>query len=140
MIIPSSPHRDDPPAGDAVPSAETSAHAHGGSPRPTVGDEALARAAGIFRAAGDVARLRLLELLSHGELCVSDIAERTRDELSTISQRLRVLRAEGLVSRRRDGKHIYYSLADAHVADLLGAVLAHACEAHPHHADEQELR
>jgi DNA-binding transcriptional ArsR family regulator len=128
------------PPSEGRPTVDRTAHIHGGPPRPTVGEEALSRAAGIFRAAGDASRLKLLELLSHGELCVSDVAERTGDELSTISQRLRVLRAEGLVARRRDGKHIYYSLADTHVADLLQAVLAHACEAQPQHAHPQESR
>jgi ArsR family transcriptional regulator len=114
-------------------------HSHDApAPRTTAGETALARAAGIFRAAGEPARLRLLELLSQGELCVTEVAALTGEELSTISQRLRVLRAEHLVSRRRDGKHIFYALADEHVADLIRAVLAHASEdgahkAHNHH-------
>lgn len=108
--------------------------------RSTVGEAALERAAGLFRAAGEPSRLRLLELLAQGELCVSEVASITGEELSTISQRLRVLRAEHLVSRRRDGKHIYYALADEHVAALLSAVLAHASEpasTHPAAHDER---
>jgi ArsR family transcriptional regulator len=80
----------------------------------------------------------MVALLAQGELCVSDVAELTGEELSTVSQRLRVLRAEHLVARRRDGKHIFYALADEHVADLLRAVLAHASEHSHHHSIDQE--
>ena len=86
------------------------------------------RAAGIFRAMGDTARLRLLERLAHGEYCVTELAEFSGEGLSTISQRLRTLRSEGLVSRRRSGKHIYYGLADSHIADLISNALEHAGE------------
>lgn len=89
------------------------------------------RAASILRAMGDHARLRLLERLSSQEMCVSELASASDDGMSTISQRLKALRAEGLVSRRRQGKHIYYQLADDHVAELLQAVLAHAAEESP---------
>ncbi len=93
-------------------------------------ERTLARAAGFFRAAGEVERLRLLGHLQAGERCVSELAETLGEGMSTISQRLRVLRAEGLVERRRDGKHVYYSLADQHVASLLESALAHAAEEH----------
>jgi len=89
---------------------------------------AIERAAGIFRAMGDGPRLRLLTLLGQGEACVTEIATAEGEDLSTISQRLRVLRNEGLVSRRRNGKHILYGLADQHVADLVFNALAHASE------------
>jgi ArsR family transcriptional regulator, lead/cadmium/zinc/bismuth-responsive transcriptional repressor len=91
-------------------------------------ESAVARAAGMLRAAGDPERLRLLELLTGGELCVSEIAQVTAGQLATVSQRLKVLRQEGLVSSRREGKHILYALADQHVIDLIFAVLAHAQE------------
>jgi DNA-binding transcriptional ArsR family regulator len=58
-----------------------------------------------------------------------ELAEATGEGLSTVSQRLKVLRSEGLIARRRDGKHILYSLADAHVAGLLAFALEHAQEA-----------
>lgn len=86
------------------------------------------RAAGMLSAAGDPARLGLLERLAGGELCVTEIAERTGDAMPTVSQRLRLLRREGLVAARRDGKHVFYSLADGHVRDLLANVLRHAAE------------
>jgi ArsR family transcriptional regulator len=92
-------------------------------------DEAVVeRAAEIFRALGDKERLRILERLRAGEACVSEIAADSRAGLSTVSQRLRQLRSERLVVRRREGKHIYYALADAHVADLVENGLAHAAE------------
>lgn len=122
--------------------AQPDAHEHGAPPaRSSIGTAALERAAGLFRAAGEPSRLRLLELLSQGELCVTEVAAITHEELSTISQRLRVLRSERLVTRRRDGKHIFYALADEHVAALLSAVLAHASESHAPtaaHADERD--
>ena len=85
----------------------------------------LDRAASLFRALGDSERLRLLEMLAHGERCVTEMAGAVDAGLSTVSQRLKVLRAEQLVSRRRQGKHIYYSLADEHIAGLVRNALEH---------------
>lgn len=82
----------------------------------------------MLRALGDEPRLRLLELLSQGESCVTEIAAQSGEGMSTISQRLRLLRGEGLVVGRREGKHVYYSLADGHVGDLIQSVLSHAEE------------
>jgi DNA-binding transcriptional ArsR family regulator len=102
--------------------------------------EAIERASGIFRALGEVSRLRLLAILGQGEACVSELAAVEREDLSTISQRLRVLRTEGLVKRRRSGKHINYSLKDQHIVDLLFNALAHASEtpASPLAQDKEE--
>jgi DNA-binding transcriptional ArsR family regulator len=80
----------------------------------------------MFRALGDPARLLLMECLMGGERCVGDLADYFGQEVSTISQRLKVLRNEGLIQRRREGKHIFYSLADAHVTDLIRSALEHA--------------
>ena len=76
-----------------------------------------------------VAAVELAELaLEHRELCVTDLAALTGEGMSTISQRLRVLRSAGLVSRRRDHKHVLYSLADDHIAQLIRSALDHAGE------------
>src|SRR5919201_13924 len=83
------------------------------------GAAAAERAARLFRALGDVPRLRLLCLLTEGEWCVTEIVAAVQEKFSTVSQRLRVLRTEGLVTRRRQGSHIFYALADRHVADLI---------------------
>lgn len=104
-------------------------HGHAAPEEPAVAAGAYEQAAGIFRAVGDVERLRLLARLAAGERCVTELADAAGAGLSTVSQRLRVLRAEGLVARRRDGKHVYYSLADGHVAELVHNALAHAGEA-----------
>jgi DNA-binding transcriptional ArsR family regulator len=105
------------------------AEEHSAAPRKIpVRAEAIERASGIFRALGEVSRLRLLAILGQGEACVSELAALEQEDLSTISQRLRVLRAEGLVKRRRSGKHINYSLKDQHIVDLLFNALAHASE------------
>jgi DNA-binding transcriptional ArsR family regulator len=83
---------------------------------------------------GDGPRLRILLLLSEGEWCVGEIVETVKEHFSTVSQRLRVLRSEGLVVRRREGTHWYYSLANRHVADLIHNALAHADELKPRSA------
>jgi ArsR family transcriptional regulator len=72
--------------------------------------------------------LRILEMLAQRELCVTEIVATLGEKFSTVSQRLRLLRTEGLVLRRRNGTHIFYGLADRHVADLLQTALAHAAE------------
>lgn len=102
---------------------------HHDSPAPPVSPEdVLVRAAAILRAAGDPGRLGLLELLAAGERCVTELAEFSGTSLPSVSARLRVLRAERLVTRRREGKHQFYSLADDHVAELVQGVIEHAQE------------
>jgi DNA-binding transcriptional ArsR family regulator len=88
----------------------------------------LERAAGLFRALGDEARLRLLSYISLQEACVTEIAREANEGVSTISQRLKLLRMEGLVKRRREGKHLYYSLADNHILILIQNALEHVKE------------
>jgi len=85
-------------------------HEHQLLPRPS-----LERAARIGAALGDPERLHLLELLTQGRHCVSELAEETGAALPTVSQRLRVLSQAHLVGRRREGRHVYYDLADDHV-------------------------
>jgi ArsR family transcriptional regulator, lead/cadmium/zinc/bismuth-responsive transcriptional repressor len=89
---------------------------------------ALERAAQLFRAMGDAPRLRILDVLKNGEMCVTEIVSAVHEKFSTVSQRLRILRGEGLIVRRREGNHIYYGLADRHVVDLIVNALAHANE------------
>ena len=93
---------------------------------------ALDRAARLLRALGDPERLSLLFRLSEDAACVTALAEAEGETLATISQRLRVLRSEDLVTRHRQGKHIRYALADDRVRDLIVAVFAHARETKHH--------
>jgi ArsR family transcriptional regulator len=116
--------------GDSIPACRDADHQSAQRFLP-VRREAFERAAGIFRALGDVPRLRLLALLGQGEACVSELASAEKEDLSTISQRLRVLRNEDLVVRRRRGKHINYSLKDQHIVEMLFNALAHASEQPP---------
>lgn len=95
---------------------------------PALSEHALDRAARLFRALGDSARLKTLALLGEGPACVSELAAHEQEKVSTVSQRLKVLRLENLVSRTRQGKHIQYALADQHVAELVLNALAHANE------------
>jgi ArsR family transcriptional regulator len=118
------PGKPDSLDGDCAPEP----HAHRTARAAAVSDEAFERAAGLFRAAGDVSRLKLLERLSDGEWCVTELAEAAGTGLSTVSQQLRLLRAERIVRRRREGKHIYYSLSDRHMSELVRSALEHATE------------
>ena len=109
-----------------MPDCDASDHA--ARPHRPTNPESLERASRLFRALGDAPRLRLLELLASGESCVTEIVQAMNEKFSTVSQRLRLLRSEGLVRRRRSGTHLYYALADQHVMDLIHNALAHAAE------------
>jgi DNA-binding transcriptional ArsR family regulator len=88
-------------------------------------DEA-ARLADVFKLLGDVTRTRLLSaLLEAGELCVCDLAEVVGVPETSVSHALRLLRTAGIVRNRRDGRMVYYSLADAHVRMLLDLSIEH---------------
>jgi ArsR family transcriptional regulator, lead/cadmium/zinc/bismuth-responsive transcriptional repressor len=74
----------------------------------------------LFRLLGDPQRTRILYvLLEVGEMCVCDLAASVDAAQPAVSQALRLLRAAGVVSARRDGRNMYYRLADAHVRMLL---------------------
>jgi DNA-binding transcriptional ArsR family regulator len=103
-------------------------HAHRVLRKPPVDEESLERAARLFRAVGDVPRLQLMALLSQGEACVTELAAAENEGMSTVSQRLRILRSEGLIVRRRKGKHINYALSDQHIVEIIFNALAHAGE------------
>lgn len=98
-------------------------HAH--TPRS---DAVIERAAVLGAALGDPSRLRLLELLLDGPHCVSELAAESGGSLSAVSQRLKILTHARLVARTREGRHIYYALADDHVHHLLAELFDHASE------------
>jgi len=89
-------------------------------------------AATLFRALADPGRLETLLLLRQREVCVGDLAVALDEKVSTVSQRLRWLRSEGLVDRQRRGKHVYYRFADAHVESLMEIALEHVSEERGH--------
>lgn len=88
----------------------------------------LAELEGLFKVFSDATRLRILGALATGELCVCDVSAVLGMSQSAVSHQLAVLRAARLVSYRREGKTVYYSLADDHVARLLEIGLGHASE------------
>lgn len=103
-------------------------HEHPSLPRPAAEPATLRAAAAYFRAMGEPGRLSVLHALRVGEACVSELAQVLDVELPALSQRLRVLRQAGLVRSRREGRHVYYTLHDDHVVQLLDNALAHASE------------
>lgn len=88
-------------------------------------EETLYRLANLFKVFGDPTRIRILNTLIQGELCVQDIADELSMTQSAISHQLRLLKQSALVKFRRDGKTIYYSLADDHVATIMNQGLEH---------------
>lgn len=85
----------------------------------------IQEAAALFRCLGDPTRLLLLTALARGERCVCDLASSSGASPSAVSHQLRLLRAARLVRARKQGKHVFYRLDDAHVQDLLRQALAH---------------
>jgi ArsR family transcriptional regulator, lead/cadmium/zinc/bismuth-responsive transcriptional repressor len=113
-------------------------HAKSGPAQPVPAAGCVERAANLFRALGEPSRLRLLSRLLEQRYCVGDLAEAEGEAMSTISQRLRVLRAENIVVRRRQGKHVLYLLVDSHVKDLIMNALAHAEETPELEPDQEQ--
>jgi DNA-binding transcriptional ArsR family regulator len=81
-----------------------------------------------FRLLGDPTRVRLLDALSTGEMCVCDLATLLGHTVSAVSHQLRLLRGVRLVRARRAGRMIFYSLDDHHIISLLSQARRHAEE------------
>ena len=86
----------------------------------------LTRLSDIFKTMGDPTRLKIINALSTGEMCVCDIASVLNMEHSAISHQLRILRAMKVVKFRKEGKSAFYSLDDEHVMILYTEGLKHA--------------
>lgn len=100
---------------------EAVARAQAAQPAP----DTLERMAALLKAVSDPTRLRLLLGLGTGELCVCDLAVIAGTSESAVSHQLRLLRGQNLVAPRKEGRVVYYRLADAHVTALLRNVLDH---------------
>ena len=82
----------------------------------------------FFKTLGDATRLKIVHALQAGELCVCDLAEALGMSVSAVSHQLSILRGARLVSHRRDGKVVYYSLSDGHLRDVLRSIRTHLAE------------
>src|SRR5918995_2477326 len=81
-----------------------------------------------FSALGDPTRVRILDALSHGELCVCDLAAVVRMSESAVSHQLRLLRSLRLLPPRREGRMVFYALDDKHIITLFRMGLRHVQE------------
>jgi DNA-binding transcriptional ArsR family regulator len=86
------------------------------------------RMAELFGVLADPNRLRLLSAIARQELCVCDLAAVAKMSESAVSHQLRILRAMRLVSYRREGRNVYYGLADSHIVNLYRIVAEHLDE------------
>lgn len=91
-------------------------------------DEIMDKMESLLNIAADSTRLKILFSLTEGEKNVSQIVEEVGASQSLISHQLKLLRQNDLVSTRKDGVKVYYSLDDEHVNKLLAIVLEHAEE------------
>lgn len=91
-------------------------------------DEDACGLADFFKVFGDGSRLKVLWALRRGEMCGYHLAELLGMTAPAVSHQLKILRQSHLVRTRRDGKNIYYSLADDHVQSILALGLEHMGE------------
>ena len=91
-------------------------------------DDRLIDLAELFKVFGDSTRIKILSALSGGELCVCDISTLVGMTSSAVSHQLKILKNAELVRFRRDGKTVFYSLADGHVNSILKQGLEHINE------------
>ena len=91
-------------------------------------EEELYDLAELFKIFGDSTRIRILFVLFEAEVCVCDLASALNMTQSAISHQLRILKQSQLVKSRRDGKQVFYSLADDHVRTIISQGLEHVKE------------
>ncbi len=88
-------------------------------------EEEMQDLAEFYRVFGDATRLKILYVLLCSEMCVYDIANLIGMSQSAVSHQLRILKQMDLVKNRREGKTIFYALADAHIVTILSQGLDH---------------
>ncbi|RGU90874.1 transcriptional regulator [Clostridium sp. AF15-17LB] len=90
--------------------------------------ERMKELADFYKVFADATRIRILCVLLESEMCVCDLAEVLEMTQSAISHQLRVLKQAKLVKNRRDGKTVYYSLADGHIQTIISQGMEHITE------------
>lgn len=98
------------------------------SDAPSISTEIVEALAETFRLLGDPTRVRIVDALSTGQLCVHEIADRVGISESAVSHQLRLMRAQRIVRGRREGRCVYYTLDDQHVLSLFQQGLRHVTE------------
>lgn len=88
-------------------------------------EEELYDLAELFKVFGDSTRIRILFVLFEAEVCVCDLAEALNMTQSAVSHQLKILKQNKLVRSRREGKSVFYSLADSHVRTIIDQGLEH---------------
>jgi len=91
-------------------------------------EDSLFELAELFKVFGDSTRVRILYVLLEAEVCVCDLAEVLNMSQSAISHQLSILKRSRLVKYRREGKSVFYSLADEHVRTMLSQGMEHVEE------------
>ena len=91
-------------------------------------EEELVDLAGFFKVFGDVTRIKILCVLLQSEMCVCDLAQTLNMTQSAISHQLRMLKQKKLVTNRREGKTVFYSLADGHIKTIVNQGMEHIRE------------
>lgn len=91
-------------------------------------EEKLYDLAELFKVFGDSTRIKILYALFEAELCVCDIAQLLKVNQTAVSHQLRVLKTNKLVKSRKDGKNVFYSLADDHVYSIINQGMDHINE------------
>ena len=91
-------------------------------------DEVLYDLADLFKIFGDTTRIKILYALRESELCVGDIADLLKMNQSAVSHQLKILKQSKLVKFRREGKTMWYSLADSHVVAIIDQGMEHIQE------------
>lgn len=99
-------------------------------------EQTLIRTAELFKALSTPSRLRILCLLSNRPSSVSTLVEATRLSQPLVSQHLKTLRGNNLVTVTRTGREALYALADDHVAHVIRDTIAHSRE--PHHGSQSD--
>lgn len=88
-------------------------------------EDELLDLAELFKVFGDTTRIKILYVLFESELCVSDMADILGISQSAISHQLRIIKTARLIKSRREGKTVFYSLADDHVTTIIGMAKEH---------------
>ena len=91
-------------------------------------EEELTELAGFFKVFGDVTRIKILCVLLQSEMCVCDLAQTLNMTQSAISHQLRMLKQMKLVKNRREGKTVFYSLADGQIKTIVNQGMEHIRE------------